>query len=373
MSNAGTLQESEWLVSVSPHVRAAESTRRIMWSVSVALIPAAVWSAFVFGAYALYVIAMCVMTCVVTEYVCNRLRKRPPTIGDGSAVLTGLLLAFVLPSHSVITQTIRGGGTISALTWLDWKVPVVGSVVAIAVVKHCFGGLGHNIWNPALAGRAFVQLSFAKYVSPASWPWPHGETVNAITRATSLSKTSETFIPIKDLFFGYCPGSLGEVSAFLLLLGAAYLIIRRYVDWRLPLGFLVTLAVFAALFAWSPQDEGMAGWARRFARDFQMFRSGGLGVDAFSRSWFAFVARQILSGGVILGAFYMATDMVTSPLSRRGQFYFGIGCGLLTALIRSFSGMPEGVCYAILLMNTVRPYVERISRQRVLGESKEKT
>jgi len=225
----------EWLVAASPHIRARESTPRIMWSVSACLIPAAVWGVFVFGWPAAYVMVMCISACVVTEYICNRLRKRPTTVGDGSAFLTGLLLAFVLPSHSVVQQTLADGSQVVRLGLLDWRVPVIGSVVAIGIVKHCFGGLGHNIWNPALAGRAFVQLSFGRLVSPPEWPWPAGAP-DAVTHATSLSKTTAAFIPLDRLFFGYCPGSIGEVSAFLLIIGAVYLMIRRYVDWRLPLG-----------------------------------------------------------------------------------------------------------------------------------------
>jgi len=358
-----------WSVSSSPHIRASESTGRIMWSVAATLLPAAAWSIYIFGAAALYVMAMCVASCLVAEYACNRLRGRTHTLGDGSAVVTGLLLAFVLPSHSVIAVA-RESGTILQLQLLDWKVPVLGSVFAIAVVKHCFGGLGHNIWNPALAGRAFVQLSFAKFVSPPTWPWPRGETLDAMTQATSLSKASEAIIPIKALFFGNCPGSLGEVSAFLLLLGAGYLVIRKYVDWRLPLGYFVALIVFATLFAWNTRVAGVPAWVNQFARSFESLRTGKSQWGYFWESWSVFSLRQIFSGGVMLGALYMATDMVTSPLTRRGQLYYGIGCGLLTALIRFFASMPEGVCYAILLMNTVRPYIERISRPRVLGETK---
>jgi len=361
----------EWLVAASPHIRARESTPRIMWSVSACLIPAAVWGVFVFGWPAAYVMVMCISACVVTEYICNRLRKRPTTVGDGSAFLTGLLLAFVLPSHSVVQQTLADGSQVVRLGLLDWRVPVIGSVVAIGIVKHCFGGLGHNIWNPALAGRAFVQLSFGRLVSPPEWPWPAGAP-DAVTHATSLSKTTAAFIPLDRLFFGYCPGSIGEVSAFLLIIGAVYLMIRRYVDWRLPLGFIAALGVFATFFAWSPGGSRVAGWAAEFAKQFSAFRGGEEAFSAFVQDWGSFVVRTVFSGGAILGAFYMATDMVTSPLSRRGQLYFGLGCGFLTALIRAFSGMPEGVCYAILLMNTVRPYVDRISRPRVLGQTKEK-
>jgi len=358
----------EWVISASPHIRAEESTARIMWSVVACLAPAAAWGVYVFGAGALYVIFMCVATCVATEYACNRIRGRAPTIGDGSAVVTGLLLAFVLPSHSVIVRTLADGATVSELVPLDWKVPVVGGVFAIAVVKHCFGGLGHNVWNPALAGRAFVQLSFLKHLSPAAWPWPMGAP-DAVTSATSLSKASDAMFSVRDLFFGYCPGCIGEVSAFLLLVGVIYLIAKRYVDWRLPLAYMVTLVALATLFGLLA-GGGQPAWVRLFADRFTAFRAGSIGGGELGRHWLTFAGRELFSGGLMLGALYMATDMVTSPLSSRGQLYFGVGCGLLTALIRAFSGMPEGVCYAILLMNTVRPYVDRVSRPRVLGERK---
>lgn len=342
-----------------------------MWSVAACLIPAAVWGVFVFGWGAAYVMALCIGACVATEYICNRMRKRPATIADGSAFLTGLLLAFVLPSHSVVTRILADGSQTLQIELLSWRVPVVASLVAIAVVKHCFGGLGHNIWNPALAGRAFVQISFPALVSPPAWPWPVGMP-DAVTHATSLSKTTATFIPLDNLFFGFCPGAIGEVSAALLLLGAIYLMLKKHVDWRLPFSFIVALSLCATLFAWASADTGVAGWVAQFSKDIALFRKGLTPINVLAESWGEFIARTIFSGGVILGAFYMATDMVTSPLSRRGQLYFGLGCGLLTALIRSFSGMPEGVCFAILLMNTVRPYIDRISRQRVLGETKEK-
>jgi len=369
MSNESALP-SNWVISASPHIRAAESTPRIMWSVVACLVPAAIWGAYVFGLWALYVMFMSVATCVATEYVCNRIRGRAPTIADGSAVVTGLLLAFVLPSHTVVSRTLADGSAISVLAPLDWKVPVFGGIFAIGVVKHCFGGLGHNIWNPALAGRAFVQLSFLRHVSPAAWPWPMGAP-DAVTGATSLSKTSDAFFSVRDLFFGWCPGCIGEVSAFLLLIGAVYLIAKGYVDWRLPLGYMVSLVAFATLFAILSADRQPA-WVRLYVQQVSAFRTGAIGFGELSGHWLTFCGRELFSGGLMLGALYMATDMVTSPLSPRGQAYFGIGCGLLTALIRAFSGMPEGVCYAILLMNTVRPYIDMISRPRVLGERKEK-
>jgi len=364
LSGEDTLPSVEWVVSASPHLRERETTARIMWSVAAVLAPAGVWSVYVFGWGALYVIALCVATSMVTEEAIQRLRGRPSTLRDGSAVVTGLLLAYILPSHSVILRP----GQMPQLALLKWQVPVIGAVVAIAIAKHCFGGLGHNIWNPALVGRAFVQIAFPQHVSLSAWPWPPGRTADAVTRATSLSKSVAAHFPVKDLFFGFCPGSLGEVSAFLLLLGGAYLILRRYVDWRLPLGYLATLLLLATLFAWSPRP-GMAGWVSEFAAGFRAWRQGD--ATGFLDLWLPYAGRQLFSGGVMLGALFMATDMVTSPLSPRGQLVFGIGCGLLTAVIRFFSGYPEGVCYAILLMNTTRPYIDRFARPRVLGEGKE--
>ena len=359
---AGTLPEIEWAVSSSPHVYATESTARIMWSVAAALVPAGAWSVYIFGWAAFYVICLSVGAAVGTEWVIQRLRGRSQTVFDGSAVITGLLLAYVLPAYSLIPS--QSGQTPPPIP-LKWYVPIVGAAVAIAIAKHCFGGLGQNIWNPALVGRAFVQFAFPTHMNPPRWAWPMAEPTDAVTRATSLAKSGGAAYdyPVSDLFFGFCPGSLGEISAFLLILGAVYLMVRKYVNWRLPAGYLVTLIVFATLFALSPPEKS-APWVADFGEKLRTFRSGVFG------DWLVYAARQLFSGGVIIGAFFMATDMVTSPLSSKGQILFGIGCGLLTALIRFYSGYPEGVCYAILLMNTVRPHVDRISRTRVLGESK---
>ena len=361
MSASEATPQIEWTVSASPHLRESENISQIMWSVVAALIPAGIWSVYVFGPAVLYVIALCVGAAVLTEMLVQRLRGRPQTIADGSAVLTGLLLAYVLPSHSVTAN--------GELILLKWYVPVLGAIVAIAIAKHCFGGLGHNIWNPALIGRAFVQLSFASQVSLTKWPWPRG-VLDGVTSATALSgEAAATSFPVSRLFIGHCPGSLGEVSAFLLLVGGLYLIARKHVNFRLPLGYLLTLVLLTTLFAWSPRGR-MVPWMADFARSFQALRSGS--GTGFFTSWLGFSARQMFAGGVMLGAFFMATDMVTSPLSAKGQFVFGVGCGVFTALIRFYTAYPEGVCYAILLMNTVRPYIDRYTRPRVLGESKEK-
>ena len=361
MSNEQAAPAPKWVVSSSPHLRDPESTPRIMWSVIAALTPAGVWGVYLFGWAALYVIALCVVTSVLTEAIVQKLRGVPVTVSDGSAALTGLLLAYCLPSHTVADD--------GSLQLLAWYVPITGSIVAIAIAKQCFGGLGHNIWNPALVGRAFVQLSFGSNVSPARWPWPVGGATDAVTRATALS-TDAAGYNLGDLFFGNCPGCIGEVSAFLLLVGAAYLIAKKYVNWRLPLAYVVTLVAFATLFAWSEQPE-RTPWVNDFARTFAALRGGEVDFGAFLPQWMIFGAKEIFAGGLILGAFYMATDMVTSPLSSKGQAVFGIGCGILTALIRFYAGYPEGVCYSILLMNTARPYVDRYTRPRVLGERNE--
>jgi len=362
LNNEQAAPEPTWVVSSSPHLRDPESTPRIMWSVIAALTPAGVWGVYLFGWAALYVITLCVVTSVLTEAIIQKLRGKPVTVSDGSAALTGLLLAYCLPSHTI--------GPNGELQLLLWHVPVFGSIAAIAIAKQAFGGLGHNIWNPALIGRAFVQLAFAGHVSLAAWPWPVAGTVDAVTRATALSKNVAGY-NLGDLFFGNCSGCIGEVSAFLLLVGAAYLIARKYVNWRLPLAYVLTLVVFATLFAWSEQPE-RTPWVNDFAKTFAALREGDIGLDAFLPRWMIFGAMEVFAGGVVLGAFYMATDMVTSPLSSRGQVVFGIGCGFLTALIRFYAGYPEGVCYSILLMNTVRPYVDRYTRPRILGERKEK-
>lgn len=356
--------QKQWTVSTSPHIRDRETTARIMWSVVLALAPAGVWAVVRFGWAAFYVMALSVATCALTEAVCQKMRGRRVTLFDGSAVVTGLLLAYVLPSHSLIAAN----GEITGIRPLAWYVVVVGAVVAVAIGKHAFGGLGFNIWNPALVGRAFAQISFATHVSPPQWPFPTGE-VDAVTKATALVKGGQTAYTLKELFLGLCPGSLGEVSGLLLLIGGIYLIVSRYVDWRLPLGYLLSVVALATLLAWSPSVR-MPGWTQAFAQDFVNFRGGQLAFGAFLKQWLTFGGMEIFAGGVMLGAFFMATDMVTSPYSHKGQLIFGIGCGVLTVLFRFYSGMPEGVCYSILIMNTVRPYIDMWTRQRVMGAPK---
>jgi len=337
------------IVTVSPHIRDADSVTKIMWRVAFALLPAWLWSWAVFGYYAAVVVTgLAVAAAVATEAIVQRLRRRPVTVADGSAVVTGLLLAFVLPPNS------------------PWYVPVVGSVFAVAIVKHCFGGLGHNIWNPALAGRAFVHFAYPAVMNQSAWPmlgrWFAGNVAASsdavVTSATPLGypaaraaiglESAADAYPIWKLAVGAVPGCIGEVCKIALLAGLIYLIVKKTVDWRVPLTYVLTVFVFSLVFPYASvlkSGEPMT-WT--------------LGLN--------FAVYQVLAGGLFIGAFFMATDMVTTPLTPLGGVIFAFGCGVLTALIRMISsGFPEGVCFSILIMNTVTPLIDRWTRPRILG------
>lgn len=325
------------IVSSSPHIRGPEDIPRVMWTVIAALVPAGLVGVHFFGYYVLTVIFLCVGSAVATEAACQRLRGRPITVNDGSAIITGLLLAYILPPS------------------VAWYIPVVGAVFAIAIVKHVFGGLGNNIWNPALAARAFLQIA---YPTPINSDWrilehpgalqnivltdDKGQLVGAVTRATPLFKETgwETY-DYMSMLTGNTPGCIGETSAIALVLGGLFLIYKGYVDWRVPLGFIGTVFVLSQVLPSSVETP----WAN----------------DPFY---------HVLAGGLMLGAFFMATDMVTTPLTKKGLAIFGIGCGLLTVLIRFYAAYPEGVCYSILLMNTVTPLIDRYTQPRLLGGGK---
>ena len=324
-----------------------------MWSVVAALVPALVASAYFFGIRAYMHVGLAVATAVITEAVITRLRLKKATVGDGSAVVTGLLVAFCLPAQA------------------RWFVPVVAALVAIAIAKQCFGGLGANICNPALVGRAFVHISFPTDMNPAAYPVVNSISANvgtvghvapvieAVSSASPMvhlkaiatgqtdaaSVLSEKLPGLWDMLLGRIGGSLGETSALLLILGALYLIYKGWVRWQVPLAYLATVAAGAAVFA---------------------FWRAGLGADLASR----FVAYHLLGGGLMLGAFFMATDMVTSPLTNKGMLLFGFGCGALTILIRLYGGYPEAVCYSILLMNTAVPLIDRWTQPRIFGHKK---
>ncbi len=320
------------LVETSPHIRSPQDVRRIMWTVVAALIPAGVAAGVFFGYWAIRLVSVCVITSVATEAIIQILRRRPVTVHDGSAVVTGILLAYVLPPNAPIL------------------VGAVGSFVAIAIGKQAFGGLGANIWNPALVGRAFVQMAYASKVSLSAWPVlkeaghfsADVRTVDAVSRASALATdfTNGTY-SVWDLFLGRVPGCIGETSAIALLLGGLVLIGLRIVNWRMPLSYIGTVFVLTWLLP-SPYT----GWFK--------------GMPFY----------HIFAGGLMLGAFYMATDMVTSPVTNRGIVIFGVGAGLLTTAIRYYGGYPEGVCYAILLMNTATPLIDRYTKPRVFGARK---
>jgi electron transport complex protein RnfD len=303
-------------VSASPHVRSPHSIRRIMYTTVLALVPPIVSAIYFFGFYALLLIAVCVASCIVTEHLFLLARKKPSQALDGSAIITGILLALVLPPRFPL-----------------WAA-ALGSVFAIAIGKQVFGGLGYNIFNPALLGRAFLMAAFP--VLSTSWISP----VDATTTATPLTlwKFSGVKTPYLNLFVGNIGGSLGETSALAILIGGIALIVLKYVDWRLPLSYLLSVAVF-----------GGALWL----------------IDPAKYPDPLF---HLLSGGLMIGAFYMITDMVTSPLTKRGRVVFGLGGGFLVVLIRAYSGLPEGVMYSILLMNAFRPWIDRAFVPKIFGE-----
>ncbi|MDD5669761.1 MAG: RnfABCDGE type electron transport complex subunit D [Candidatus Omnitrophica bacterium] len=305
-------------VAVSPHIHKPVSVSKIMWSVSLSLIPAGIAGAFIFGFPALWITVISLITAVTTEAVIQKLTNKKISIKDGSAFLTGLLLAYNLPPS------------------VPFWIPVVGSFFSIAIGKMIFGGLGQNIFNPALAGRAFLMASWPSYMTSFTGPLKF----DAVTSATPLALLKEGKplgdVSYMDMFLGLRGGCIGEVCIIALLIGAAYLLFRRYINWQIPFTFILTVG----LFTWICGPRGFL-----------------TGDGIF----------HVLSGGLILGAFFMATDYVTSPLTINGQIIFAFGCGLLTAIIRLWGGYPEGVSYAILIMNAATPIIDRFTKTRVYG------
>ena len=323
------------LVSVSPHLKAETTVAQIMWTVVACLMPPLVLSVFVFGFQTLIITAVSVISCVAVEAVSQKLLKRPVTIKDGSAVITGILLAYVIPPGVPM--------------WM----PVFGAVMAIFVTKIIMGGLGHNIFNPALIGRAFLVATYPVAMTTA-WLEPiRGATifshmnsgVDAVSSATPLyvlkhygmdgllERFGSRASMYTDFFTGIMTGCIGETSALLLLLGGLYLIYKGYINWHIPVSIIVTTGALTWIF----------GGERLCTGDPLL---------------------AVLSGGLMLGAFFMATDYVTSPNQRAGQIVFGIGIGALTVLIRLKGGYPEGVCYAILLMNTLTPAIDQFFKPK---------
>lgn len=355
-----------YAVSASPHIHQPTSVKKVMWNVVFALIPALIVATVLFGLNALALTVYGVIAAVVTEALIQKLRKKEITAFDGSAVITGMLIAFNLHAAA------------------PWWLPVIGSVFAIAIGKHVFGGLGHNPLNPALLGRVFLV---------ASWPtlttsgWPRNTfgalsgissnlenipaVTNLVTSATPLAvvkslrdpafvESIKEVVPnapqilmneiadvntLQNVFWGNISGCIGEVSAAALLLGAILLAWKRIIEWRIPLSYIGTVFVLTFIFG---------------------------GIDGLFSASILLPFFHIFSGGLILGAFYMATDMVTTPLTKKGRIYFGVGCGLLTTVIRLVGGYPEGVTFAILLMNLVVPLIDRYTMPKPFGTARQR-
>ena len=316
------------IVTAAPHITSADSTQKIMQRVCIALMPALVASVIIFGINALIITVVTVAACVIFEYLYCKLVGREVSIGDFSAVVTGLLLAFNLPST------------------LPWWMPVVGAFIAIVVVKQLFGGMGYNFANPAITGRVFLLLSFGGDMT--TWVKPFfyrgrsffemfaatGNLPDGVTGATPLASGDAGLL---DLFLGNVGGSLGETSALALLIGGVFLLVLGLISWHTPVAYLGGLAVLEL---------------------FYTLATGGEMTD---------VLYALLSGGVILGAFFMATDYVTTPMTGAGKLIFGLGCAVLTFVIREFANMPEGCSFSILLMNLLTPYIDKLTMTHPFG------
>ena len=313
------------IVSVSPHIHSRESVSKVMWAVFFALVPSGIASVAIFGFSALKVILISIASCMLTEGIIQKLNHKKISLSDGSAALTGILLAYNLSSN------------------VPFWIPLVGGVFAIAICKHAFGGLGANIFNPALAARAFLLASWPRHMTEFLRPLSS----DAITQATPLVMFKEGKVKVLsdlglsywDLFLGKRGGCLGEVCILALLIGALYLLWKGYIWYHTPAGFILTLGGLSWIF----------------------------GKQGFFNGDFLF---SILSGGLILGAFFMATDYVTTPISKKGQLVFGVGCGAIAFIIRRFGGYPEGVSYSILIMNALTPLIDRYVRPRRYGQAR---
>ena len=322
-------------VSPSPHVYEDTTVKRLMFDVIIALLPALAFSIYFFGMGAIYVTLTAVVSCVAFEWLIQKyLLKQEPSVSDGSAILTGLLLAFNVPTNLPV-----------------WII-VIGSLAAIGIGKMSFGGLGNNPFNPALVGRVFLLISFP--VQMTSWPVPNGFNTgytDAVTGATPLGVMKEGIdkgdavsdimsqVPSHmEMFYGHMGGSMGEIAALALLIGFAYLLIRKVITWHIPVSIIATITVFTGIL-WLINPESNAD---------PLF--------------------HLLTGGVLLGAIYMATDYVTSPMSVKGMWVYGIGIGVITVLIRVFGAYPEGVSFAILIMNAFVPLINIYLKPKRFGE-----
>lgn len=317
-------------LSSSPHVHSGDTTASVMRAVLYSLVPACGVAVYFFGPSALSVLLIATLGCLATEAVCQRMMGQPVSITDGSAAITGVLLALNLPPSS------------------PWWMTLLGAVIAIFIGKQVYGGLGSNPFNPALVARVVLLISFPVQMTTWSAPAPLGSGLDLVTTATPLGEWKNAVMLTGEMpaamqggtlnfFLGNMPGCIGEVSALALLLGAAYLFYRKILTWHIPATYVGTVILLSGIF-----------WLVNPAK--------------YPSPMF-----HLLTGGLVLGAFYMATDMVTTPVSIRGMLVFGVGCGVLTVLIRLFGGYPEGVSFAILLMNAATPLIDRYTKPRVFG------
>ena len=310
------------MVSSSPHIHTRTTTRKIMGDVLIALSPAAIASVVLFGFIALLILAVCVGTCVISEFVFNLIVKKKETVSDLSACVTGALLALSLPATAGI-----------------WHC-IVGSVFAIVVVKCLFGGIGCNFANPAMTGRIFMLVAFATSIGGGTLTnFQDAELVSGATPLQLIESDSASQLPsILDMLIGNRAGAIGETCAIALLLGGVYLVVRKVISWHTPVIFIATVFVLSLIFK---QSASIALY-------------------------------EVLSGGVIIGAVFMATDYSTTPINKYGKMVFAFGCGLITVLIRFFGSYPAGVSFAILLMNIISPYIEKMCARKPLGKEGKK-
>ena len=324
MADNALIQKIKPTVTASPHFKSSETSQGMMRDVIIALVPALAASVWLFGPRALVINVISVVSCVLFEYITRKILKRDNTINDLSAVVTGLLLAFNLPSTLPL-----------------WMIPI-GAFVAIVVVKQFFGGIGQNFVNPALMGRIILMVSFPGQMSSWVEPYKWGESVDAVSTATPLFELQNGTAPTPDLLemlIGQRAGCLGETCAVALILGGIYLLIRKVISPSIPLSFIGTVAVFMLI----------AG-------------KGDLN----------YLAYNLLGGGLLIGAIFMATDYATCPLTSKGKIIYGIGCGLVAAIIREFGSYNEGVSFAIILMNLLVPHIDNLTKLKPFGYIKGK-
>ena len=318
------------IASSSPHIRSVENTRSIMLDVIIAMLPALFWAIYNFGFKALLSVVVSVVACLFWEWLYRKLLKKPQSIGDLSAVVTGMLLAFVCPPE------------------LPWWALVIGAFFSIVVVKQLYGGIGCNFLNPALAGRAILLASYATAMT--TWTLPSSKLDTVVSTATPLAIMKEGTVEkfteltanysVADMFIGRVGGSLGEVSALCLLVGGVYLLIRKVISWQIPVAYIGTVAILTLIAA-------------------------PAGIDNVQ-----YMLYNVFGGGLMLGAIFMATDYATSPVTKPGQLIFGVGCGLITCFIRRFGSYPEGVCYSILIMNCTTWLLDKYIRPTIYGAVK---